>query len=334
MYIINQLYIFAWKKNQKMKKKVVKYVPKETIERPLAIKEPPAIFSSIDFKACFPKLMQSMPKFPVPGPGTKKFLFNKTTNEFMESLHSEIQSVIPLWSWLRKQNFQATCRHIIRMLHSLLTFEAFATLPEEDKNFLLWYVFLHDLGKRGSHSKKKDPRDPFHPFGSGAAALKTFTYWFDTEKLHPEIHSKLVKLIEAIYAANVWNKDWEIEFPDNSKLSQIFALLDNIIPAESLWNKLVKLILTHQGVTVRPDTPAFSPLNNEQIKNFFTLQLFRYKTICDTCDELSYHHLEPHTIKGYIEMYATVHAALIKQLDIKQWWQSIRFYCYNSITCI
>ncbi len=280
---------------------------------------PDAVFGAPkDFAALFPAVIKAMPQFSaqtLPA-GVTKSQFNRLTNAFMDPLHPEIERTIPRWKWLRRQNFQATCRHVIRMADCMVRFPGFGELGAEDRNLLMWYVFLHDLGKRGSKSKRKDPRDPFHPFGSAAAIVELLMFWFDTEKLSPEKHKILLTLKSAIETAFVWNKDWGIEFPDNSKLPTIFSLLRQVLPDDNMWSIMIRLTLLHQGVTVKPSAPAFSPLTDAEMRLYLTKGFLRYKTICDTCDEMSYKHLQPATWKAYIDMYSTAHAKIVARLGL------------------
>ena len=142
----------------------------------------------------------------------------------------------------------------------------FQSLPHKEQQLTKWIVLFHDLAK--VHMPKK--RDIMHAFRSGVLAAQIL----------PNLGFSITEEYNAVLGAwseltqNAYVEGDPAPIPDNQKLPEIMAGIDQLFRENTPASLIVKTVLLHISLSIDPNYPTPAPLTAEETQRFITPELY------------------------------------------------------------
>ena len=186
------------------------------------------------------------------------------TSERME----QTEAIVPGWKKMSSYSEGITLTHVMCVFLGVFMMPEFQALTLVQQQLAKWIVLFHDLDKFHIAGKK----DSMHAFNSGVLTAKILPkFGFPvTAKYHELIHSWSERTLQAFTL-----RDGDpAPKPDNQKLPEILAGIDQLFGADSPAALITKVALLHISLNIDVSYPTPSPLTDEEIKRFITPDLF------------------------------------------------------------
>jgi hypothetical protein len=238
---------------------------------------------------------------PIPKPE-----LGQRTLSLFQHFNEEVRDLIPEFDPLvRCPDRHKLLWHIDQTIYCLFLDPYWNAMDSYDQNLLLWAGLLHDISKRVYSYGKKDP---FHPFASGATALRVLKRFgwvrngsdidvkntFDlilysfTMKMGVRIHdnSRIPEILSRLL--------WHFAFLSSHKspFSSLSETLGGSVSREQTFGfEIIALVLFHQSFTVLAFAESEAPLTPGEVGRFLTLRIAQMLRVLALCDSSAYTHL-------------------------------------------
>jgi hypothetical protein len=181
----------------------------------------------------------------------------------------QTETLVPGWKKMASYSEGVTLTHVMCVFLGVYMMPEYKSLTPEQQQMAKWIVLFHDLDKFHIPGKK----DTMHAFNSGVLTAKILPkFGFPvTEKYHELIHSWSELTIHAFTI----HDGVTAPKPDNQKLPEILAGIDQLFGEDSPAALITKVALLHISLNIDVSYPTPSPLTDEEIKRFITPDLFR-----------------------------------------------------------
>jgi hypothetical protein len=180
----------------------------------------------------------------------------------------EVETVVPHWRKMASYANGITLVHVICVFMGLYMLPEFLNMTKEQQQLMKWIILFHDVEKEPQQGKK----DTMHAFRSGALAANILTSlgFPGTEKYPDLIRLWSEKTSQAFIADN----DDAAPTPDNRKLPEILAGIEQLYGEDTPATLIIKTVLLHISLHVDEMYPTPAPLTNDEAKRYFNSSLF------------------------------------------------------------
>ncbi|MCI0555347.1 MAG: hypothetical protein L0287_30745 [Anaerolineae bacterium] len=179
----------------------------------------------------------------------------------------QMESVAPGWQKMASYSGGITLVHVMCVFLGVYMMPEYQALTPEGLQMAKWIVLFHDVDKFHMSGKK----DTLHAFRSGVLTANTLPVlgFTTTENYHELIRSWSKHTLHAFVASdgNAAPK------PDNQKLPEILAGINQLFGEDAPATLITKAILLHISLSVDPFYSTPAPLTKEEIKRFITPSL-------------------------------------------------------------
>ncbi len=187
-------------------------------------------------------------------------LEQRVNTYFTAEKMEQMESVLPGWQKMASYSGGITLVHVMCVFLGLFLLPEVQTLLPQQQQLAKWIVLFHDVAKVHIRGKK----DTMHAFRSaGLTANLLPRLGFPTTQKFPQmINSWSEYTVQAFIAGD----GASAPTPDNRKLLEIFAGLDQLYGQNTPATLITKTVLLHISLDVDPfyNTPA--PLTENEIK--------------------------------------------------------------------
>ncbi len=192
---------------------------------------------------------------------------DKSVKEFFGfKQKKQMEELVPGWTKMASYSNGITQTHVICVLLGVFMLPEFQSLSIEEQQLAKWIVLFHDLAKE--HVPKK--RDTMHAFRSGILAAHILpNIGFSTTEEYNSIFGVWSELTQ-----NAFIESDTAPIPDNRKIPEILDGIDQMFGENATGSLIVKTVLLHISLCIDPNYPTPSPLSNEEIKRFISLELY------------------------------------------------------------
>jgi hypothetical protein len=195
-------------------------------------------------------------------------LDDRVKNFFTPARMEQTEKLIPGWIKMASYADGITLTHVTCVLLGVYMQSEFQSLTPEQQQMAKWIVLFHDLDK--IHVRGK--RDTMHGFRSGILAARTLpTLGFP---ITGKYHDLLNAWSDLTLHAYIERPGDTLPIPDNQKLPEILAGIDQLFGGNSPADLITKTVLLHISLSVDPFYPTPTPLTDAEIKRFITPDLF------------------------------------------------------------
>jgi hypothetical protein len=190
----------------------------------------------------------------------------------------QMESAVPGWQTMASYSGRITLVHVMCVFLGLFMLPEFQGLSPQEQQLAKWIVLFHDIAKFHIRGKK----DPMHAFRSASLTANLLPkFGFRTVQKFPEmINSWSEYVVQAFIAL-----DGDIApKPDNQKLPEILAGLDQLYGPDTPATLIVKTVLLHISLDIDPFYPTPAPLTEDETKRFIDptlLPLLRVMMLAD-----------------------------------------------------
>jgi hypothetical protein len=193
-------------------------------------------------------------------------LDRKVKRFFTSERTKKMEELVPGWKKMASYSTGITQTHVTCVFLGVFMLPEFQSLSLEEQQLAKWIVLFHDLAK--VHLPKK--RDTMHGFRSGILAAKILP------NLGFSITDKYHDLLQpwSEFTGNACIEGDIAPIPDNQKLPEILAGIDQMFGANAPASRIVKIVLLHISLTIDPNYQAPAPLTDDEIKRYITPELY------------------------------------------------------------
>jgi hypothetical protein len=180
---------------------------------------------------------------------------------------NQMESRVPGWQKMSSYTDGITLVHVMCVFLGLFMLPEFRSLNTEQKQLAKWIILLHDLDKVHLSGK----RDTMHAFRSGVLAANIMTkFGFPTTPKYQELIDSWSEYTVQAFRTGAGSPTPK---PDNQKLPEILAGIDQLYGKDTPAALITKTVLLHISLDVDPfyDTPA--PLTEDEIRRFIDANL-------------------------------------------------------------
>lgn len=191
----------------------------------------------------------------------------------------EVETIVPGWKRMASYEDGVTLTHVICVFLGLFIMPEFQELTVEQRQLAKWIVLFHDVEK--VHIRGK--RDSMHMSRSAVTAANALP---DIGFLVTGIYQVLIHAWSELTNYAYISKEGppEDQIPDNSKLPEIIADINNMFGEDTPATLIVKGVLLHQSVNTVKAWPPPAPLTDEEIKLYFSKDLFPLLKVMNLAD--------------------------------------------------
>jgi len=195
-------------------------------------------------------------------------LDEKVKRFFTPERMAQMEISVPGWGKMSSYSDGITLTHVMCVFLGVYMLPEFQALTPEGQQIAKWFVLFHDLDKFHIRGKK----DAMHAFNSGALTAKLLPkFGFPiTEKYYESIDA----WGELTTHAFITHGDDDTPKPDNQKLPEILAGIDELFGENTPAALITKVVLLHISLNIDPLYPTPAPLSEAEIKRFITPNLF------------------------------------------------------------
>ena len=202
---------------------------------------------------------------------------------------SEFETIVPGWKKMASYSDGITLTHVTCVFLGLFMLPEFQKLSENQQQLAKWIVLFHDIDKLHVRGKK----DTLHAFRSGAVAaniLPNIGFPISVQ-YHVFIAPWTTLTVNAFVEDH--NKPWQK--PDNTKLPEILAGIDQLFGEDTAATIIVKTCLLHISLSVDPHYNTPAPLTDEEVKQFISPALFPLLRVMMLVDNEGWSMFDPET---------------------------------------
>jgi hypothetical protein len=187
---------------------------------------------------------------------------------YMSERMDYIESKAPGWKKMSSYSDGITLTHVTCVFLGMFMLSEFLSLSPERQQIAKWIILFHDIDKFHIQGKK----DSMHAFHSAVIAAKELIKlgFSVTDKYHGLINS----WSELTYNAFMANDGDTAPKPDNQKLPEILAGIDQLYGANTPATLIIKTVMLHISLNVDPQYPTPAPLTKAEIKRYINATLF------------------------------------------------------------
>jgi len=179
----------------------------------------------------------------------------------------QTEKLVPGWIKMASYSDGITLTHVTCVFLGVYMLPEFQSLTPEQQQMAKWIVMFHDLDK--FHIRGK--RDTMHGFRSGILAAHTLpTLGFP---ITGKYHDLLGSWSELTLHASIERSRDTAPTPDNQKLPEILAGIDQLFGENTPASLITKTVLLHISLSIDPFYPTPAPLTDAEIKRFITPDL-------------------------------------------------------------
>jgi hypothetical protein len=181
---------------------------------------------------------------------------------------NQTEALVPGWKKMASYTEGITLTHVMCVFLGVYMLPEFQALTPEEQQMEKWIVLFHDLDKFHIRGKK----DPMHAFRSGvlAAQILPLFGFRVTEKYHALIDA----WSELTFNAYITRDGDTTPKPDNYKLPEILAGIDQLFGEDMPAALITKTALLHISINIDLFYPTPSPLTEDETKRFISPKLF------------------------------------------------------------
>ena len=199
----------------------------------------------------------------------------------------QMESMVPGWQKMASYSGGITLVHLMFVFLSLYILPEFQGLTPEQKQLAKWIVLFHDIDKFHIAGKK----DTMHAFRSAVNAARTLpNFGFRTAVSYPERIDSWGKYTTQAFIAEEGNA---VPKPDNHKLPEILAGIEQLYANDTPAVLIIKTILFHISFHEDDEYPTPAPLTEDEIKRYMTSSLLPFSRIMMLSDNLAWTLFEP-----------------------------------------
>ncbi len=210
---------------------------------------------------------------------------------FTSERMDQMESIVPGWKKMASYADGITLTHVSCVFLGVSMLDEFQVLNPAEKQMAKWIVLFHDLDKMPRRGEK----DSMHAFRSGVLAAEIMpTLGFPTTENYAELLPLWKTLTRNAYFKGLGQK---APTPDNKKLPDILARIDQLFGENTPTALITKVILLHISLDADPNYPTPAPLTEAEIKRFFTPELSRLMRVMMLGDNAGWSLFEPEVHK-------------------------------------
>jgi hypothetical protein len=218
------------------------------------------------FDDCFPELNQFILEL-VKGYESGRIrswddLEEKVNTFFTPERIHQMEALVPGWQKMASYSGGMTLVHVMCVFLGMFMLPEFQKLAPQQNQMAKWIVLFHDIAK--FHIKGR--KDTMHAFRSGVQAANTLTrFGFVTTQKYEELISSWSEYTVRAFI----DRDGDTTpKPDNQKLPEILAGIDQLYGENSPAALIIKTVLLHISLNVDPFYPTPAPLAENETKRF------------------------------------------------------------------
>lgn len=186
------------------------------------------------------------------------------THEQME----QMERLVPGWKKMASYSYGITLTHVLCVFLGVYMMPEFRALTLEEQQLARWIVLFHDLDKSHIQGKK----DTMHAFHSGIlAAHRLPTFGFPVKEKYHDLLSSWSQLTRNAYVERPGDP---APTPDNHKLPEILAGIDQLFGENTPASLITKVVLLHISLNISPTYPTPAPLSDAEVQRVITPELF------------------------------------------------------------
>ena len=180
----------------------------------------------------------------------------------------QTETLVLGWKKMASYSGGITLTHVMCVFLGVYMMPEFQELTPEGQQIAKWIVLFHDLDKFHIHGKK----DTMHAFNSGALTAKLLPkFGFPITGKYHELIDSWSKLTTHAFVAS---GDDSAPKPDNQKLPEILAGIDELFGKDTPAALITKVALLHISLNIDLFYPTPAPLTEDEVKHFITPNLF------------------------------------------------------------
>jgi len=180
----------------------------------------------------------------------------------------EIEAKASGWKKMASYSEGITLTHVTCVFLGMFMLPEFQSLTKEKQQIAKWIILFHDIDKFHIREKK----DTLHAFHSAVITAKRLP------GIGFPVTDRYNKLIDAwselTYNAFLDHDEDTPPTPDNNKLSQILAGIDQLFGEHTHATVITKIVLLHISLDVDINYPTPAPLKDVEIKRHIDPTLF------------------------------------------------------------
>jgi len=187
---------------------------------------------------------------------------------FTHARMDEMESLVPGWRKMASCSEGVTLTHVMCVFLGLYMLPEFQKLSREQQQIAKWFVLFHDIDKFHIRGKK----DTMHAFRSAvvtANLLPRFGF-----PITPKYHELVLSWSEYTYHAFITNDGDTAPRPDNQKLPEVLAGIDQLYGKNTPATLIIKTALLHISLNVDVLYPTPAPLTENETKRYIDPILF------------------------------------------------------------
>ncbi len=197
-----------------------------------------------------------------------EILDERVKSFFTDTRMDLMESIAPGWRKMASYTNGITLTHITCAFLGMFILPEFQGLSQERQQIAKWIILFHDIDKIHIEGKK----DFMHAFRSAAVAANTLpNLGFPISN---QYHERIKIWTEFTINAFIWVRKDLPPKPDNQKLPDILAGIEQLYGENTPATLIIKTTLLHISLNVDPfyDTPA--PLTEDETKRYINSDLF------------------------------------------------------------
>ena len=201
----------------------------------------------------------------------------------------KMESLLPGWQKMASYSAGITLVHVMCVFLGMYMMPEFQDLTADRQNMMRWVILFHDIAKFHISGKK----DTMHAFNSAVVAAWTLRrFGFPVTSKYSELIPYWTE--ETTHAFFVKEGD-RAPTPDNRKLPQILAGIEQLYGENTPATLIVKTVLLHISLHVDKMYPTPAPLTKEETKRYVTPSLFPLLRVMMMSDNEGWSLFEPET---------------------------------------
>ena len=205
-------------------------------------------------------------------------LDDRVKSYFSADVMDAIEAKVPGWKKMASYADGITLTHITCVFLGMSMLDEFRELSPEEQQAAKWIILFHDAEKFHIRGKK----DTMHPFNGATLAAKIMPgFGFPVSGRYEALIGPWSMLTRQAFIPT----DVEISpKPDNQKLPEILAGIDQMFGEETPVALIVKTVLLHVSLAVDKNYPTPAPLTDDEVKRYISpalLSLLRIMMLSD-----------------------------------------------------
>lgn len=226
-------------------------------------------------------------------------LDEKVKTFFTPERMEQTEALVPGWKKMASYSDGITLTHVMCVFLGVYMLPEFRDLTPEQQQIAKWIVLFHDLDKFHIRGKK----DTMHAFRSGVLAAKELpAFGFPVTEKYDELINTWSELT---FHAFIAQDNDAAPKPDNQKLPEILAGIDELFGKNAPAALITKVALLHISLNIDPLYPTPAPLTEDEIKRFITPNLFPLLKVMMLGDNEGWTLFEPEDHQRQAEYAAT-----------------------------